>query len=308
MGVLPLAEAVERFLGFLALEKGASEHTLSAYQSDLEQWEQSVLERRPEAGRDVSLIGIEDIRPWLVSLHHSAYRPKSIARKIAALRSFFKYLAQRDEIQKNPMEEIHLPQTGRPLPGVLTPEEMERLLRAPSGETPQGLRDRAMLELAYGSGLRVSELCHLPLQALDLENGFVRVYGKGSKERVVPIGRFAAAALGEYLERGRPALVSRKTDSSVFLGRRGVALSRKSFWLCVQNYAKSLGLRPPVSPHTLRHSFATHLLENGADLRFIQEMLGHEDISTTQVYTHVGIKRLQEQYEKFHPHATRAPF
>ncbi|MDR0728376.1 MAG: tyrosine-type recombinase/integrase, partial [Puniceicoccales bacterium] len=246
MEILPLPEALERFLGFLALEKGASEHTLSAYQLDLMQWEQFLLERRPEAGKDVSVLGPEDIRPWLLSLHHSAYRPKSIARKIAALRSFFKYLAQRDGIQKNPMEEIHLPRTGRSLPEVLTPEEMERLLQAPSRETPRGLRDRAMLELAYGSGLRVSELCHLLLQALDLENGFVRVYGKGSKERVVPLGRCASAALRDYLERGRPALVSRKTGSSVFLGRRGSALSRKSFWLRVQNYAKSLGLRSPV--------------------------------------------------------------
>ncbi|MDR3143396.1 MAG: site-specific tyrosine recombinase XerD [Puniceicoccales bacterium] len=306
MGILALPEAVERFLGFLTLEKGASEHTLSAYQSDLKQWEQSVLDRHPEAKRDVSVIGIEDIQPWLISLHNSAYRPKSIARKIAALRSFFKYLAQRDEIQKNPMEEIHLPQTGRSLPDVLTPGEMERLLQAPPRELPQGLRDRAMLELAYGSGLRVSELCKLPLQALDLENSFVRVYGKGSKERIVPIGRCALAALKEYLEHGRPVLVSRKTDSSVFLSRRGSALSRKSFWSCVQNYAKSLGLRSPVNPHTLRHSFATHLLENGADLRFIQEMLGHKDISTTQIYTHVGTRRLREQYEKFHPHSSRA--
>jgi integrase/recombinase XerD len=206
-------------------------------------------------------------------------------------------------MKKNPMEEIHLPKVSRDLPDVLTVDEMKCLLDAPSCESPQGVRDRAMLELAYGSGLRVSELCQLSLQALDLENGFVRVYGKGSKERIVPMGRFAIAALEKYLQCGRPLLISRKTGSALYLSRRGVALSRKTFWFYLREYARNAGLQCSIKPHTLRHSFATHLLENGADLRFIQEMLGHEDISTTQIYTRVETKRLQEQYEKFHPHA-----
>ncbi|MDR0445171.1 MAG: site-specific tyrosine recombinase XerD [Puniceicoccales bacterium] len=303
MSALSLRSAVEKFLTFLTLEKGASEHTLLAYQSDLKQWERFALQAKEEVARDVSTVTPDDIREWVVSLHAAYYQPRAIARKIATLRSFFKNLANEGGIAINPMEEIHLPKAGRNLPHVLSVEEMKRLLNAPPRGTPQGIRDRAMLELAYSSGLRVSELCCLSLQALDLENGFVRVYGKGNKERVVPIGHFAISALKEYLECGRPALVSQKTGSPVFLSRRGVSLSRKTFWMYLKKYAQNAGIQCLVTPHALRHSFATHLLENGADLRFIQEMLGHEDISTTQVYTRVETKRLQQQYEKFHPHA-----
>ncbi|MDR2419922.1 MAG: site-specific tyrosine recombinase XerD [Puniceicoccales bacterium] len=300
---LSLPNAVEKFLAFLSLEKGASEHTISAYQSDVRQWMQFVICAHGEIVRDISTVTPEMIREWIVSLSESRYQPRAVARKIATLRSFFKYLVNENGIEINPMEEIHLPKLDRSLPDVLTIDEMKRLLEAPSSESPQGMRDRAMLELAYGSGLRVSELCSLSLQALDLENEFVRVYGKGSKERIVPLGHWAIVALEKYLRYGRPLLITQKTGSALFLSRKGVALSRKTFWFYLKKYAHGIGLQCPITPHTLRHSFATHLLENGADLRFIQEMLGHEDISTTQIYTRVETQRLREQYEKFHPHA-----
>jgi integrase/recombinase XerD len=303
MECLSLQNAVEKFLTFLSLEKGASEHTISAYQSDLRQWGAFISRAHSGIAKDISTVTPKMIREWIVSLSESHYQARAVARKIATLRSFFKYLANENGIAINPMEEIHLPKLDRNLPDVLTIDEMKRLLDAPSGESAQGMRDRAMLELAYGSGLRVSELCSLSLQALDLENGFVRVYGKGSKERIVPVGHWAIAALEKYLRCGRPLLISPKTGSALFLSRRGVALSRKTFWFYLKKYAHDIGLQRPITPHTLRHSFATHLLENGADLRFIQEMLGHEDISTTQIYTRVETQRLREQYEKFHPHA-----
>ena len=292
------ANDIEAFLGFLGLERGLSKNTLTAYRSDLDQCAAFLAKRQVADWRSVTRVQAGE---WVHSLNGRVCSPASQARKLTALRGLARFLV-REKIRADDFTQLlAAPKLSRRIPGTLTPEEVSRLLAAPTGGDARALRDRALLELFYSSGLRVSELAGLTLQQVDLEQGLIRVFGKGSKERVVPVGGRAADAVTTWLVSGRSQLVKPRTGSQLFLNNRGAALSRVTLWKLVKKYAARAGITKNVKPHGLRHSFATHLLTGGADLRAIQEMLGHASISTTQIYTAVETKRLLDQHAKFHP-------
>lgn len=300
VGPIPegLDETIRDFGNALTLERGRSDHTLEAYESDLRQCAAFLARRGVTQWPEVKG---EQATAWLASLSTEDYTVASLARKLSALRMFARHLV-RERIRGDDFTELlQGPKLVRRMPGTLTATEVERLLAAPTGGDHFGLRDRAILEIFYSSGLRVSELSGLMLTQVDLENGFLRVFGKGAKERMVPLGGKAVEALGLYLVSGRPHFVKRKTGSELFLSERGGAISRKMLWVLVKKYARLAGIEKPVKPHGLRHSFATHLLGGGADLRAIQEMLGHANIATTQIYTAVEQKRLATEHARFHP-------
>jgi integrase/recombinase XerD len=295
---IAFAEPLEGFLAWLELERGLSANTLSAYTRDLVQCVGFLVE-----------LGLEDwlqvksahVAAWTASLSRANFARSSQARKLSALRMFAKYLV-RENLRKDDMTELlGAPKLSRKLPEVLTREEVERLLDAPARNTPYGLRDRAILELFYSSGLRVSELCGILLQSINLEEGYVRVFGKGAKERIAPIGRAAVKSVQDYITGGRPYFIKARTGSELFLSQQGRAISRKMVWVLIKEHARRAGIKKTIKPHLLRHSFATHLLEGGADLRAIQEMLGHADISTTQIYTSVESQRLADEHALYHP-------
>lgn len=292
------ANEIEGFLGYIGLERGLSKNTLAGYRRDLDQ-AAAFFAREGVAGwRAVSG---ERAAAWIQSLSGADYTVASLARKLSALRGLARFLV-REKIRDDDFSALLSgPKPVRRMPGTLTEEEIGRLLGAVVGGDARALRDRALLELFYSSGLRVSELAGLMLQQVDLEHGFLRVFGKGAKERVVPIGGKAAQALATYLTAGRPHFVRSRTGSQLFLSKHGAALSRVMLWMIVKKYAKRAGITKNVKPHGLRHSFATHLLTGGADLRAIQEMLGHASIATTQIYTAVEPQRLLEHHAKFHP-------
>jgi len=293
------ATDIDRFINFLTLERGLSVHTQTGYQTDLDQCAKFLFRHGASDWRSVSADAVAE---WIHSLGGNEYTVASLARKLTALRGLAHFLV-REELRSDDFTELLSgPKLARRIPGTLTAEEIGRLMAAPSGGDPISLRDRAILELFYSSGLRVSELGGIELQQIDLKDGFLRVFGKGSKERVVPIGGRAREALETYITAARSHFVKpKKTGSAVFLSERGTAISRKMLWVLVKKYAKRAGIEKPVKPHLLRHSFATHLLSGGADLRAIQEMLGHANLATTQIYTAVEEKRLIEQHTKFHP-------
>jgi integrase/recombinase XerD len=292
------AGPIQDFLNTLALERSLSSHTEKAYRSDLDQCA-AFLARQGATGW--TEVRGEQAAAWIHSLSAGDYTPASLARKLTALRVFARHLVREKVRDDDFTVLLAAPKLGRRIPGTLSAADVARLLAAPSGGDAAALRDRALLELFYSSGLRVSELAGLTLQQLDLEAGFLRVFGKGSKERVVPVGSQAREALGAWLLAGRPAFVKAATGSQLFLNNRGTALSRVALWMIVKKYARRAGLTQNVKPHLLRHSFATHLLGGGADLRAIQEMLGHANIATTQIYTAVESRRLHEHHAKFHP-------
>ncbi len=294
-----LEQGVEEFLAFIALEKGLAENTVSAYQGDLGQFVAFLVKESRCA--DWSAVDASAVSDWVYALSEGGCSNASLCRKLSAARMLCAYLLREGSIEVSFTEIVAGPKLRRKAPNTLSIQEVERLLEAPDAATPQGLRDRAMLELFYSSGLRVSELAGLALQQMNLEAGALKVFGKGSKERICPIGRKAIAALERYLELGRPALVKAKTGSAVFLSSRGLAISRKTIWVAVRGYAQSAGIQKPVKPHMLRHSFATHLLTGGADLRVIQELLGHADIGTTQIYAAVEAERARSAHDEFHP-------
>jgi len=294
-----LDDAITDFGNALSLERGRSPRTLEAYENDLRQCARFLAAR---GVRRWAAVKPAQAAAWLRSLDDRHLAASSAARKLSALRMFSRHLVQAKERPDDFTTLLTGPKLRRPLPATLTPAEVGRILAAPAGGDAHALRDRAILELFYSSGLRVSELAGLMLQQVDLENGFVRVFGKGSKERVVPLGGAARDALALWLSAGRPQLVrTKKTGSQFFLSRRGTALSRQMLWVLVKKFARRAGITKAVKPHLLRHSFATHLLGGGADLRAIQEMLGHANISTTQIYTAVEGTRLVEHHAKFHP-------
>jgi len=297
-----LADGLDAFGVFIELEKGHSPHTVEGYQRDLCQCAKFLADQRG-IDRWRAVKG-EDVAAWLRSLDRKTYQPASLSRKLSALRHCARFLQAERRIESDFTELLTGPKARRPLPETLDASEVEALLEAPSRHEPQGLRDRAFLELFYSSGLRVSELCSLQLQDIDLEEQALRVIsGKRDKDRLVPVGSRAAEALELYLAHGRPTLVKPATGSDLFLSKRGKAISRKTIWYWIRRYAEQAGIRKPVKPHLLRHSFATHLLANGADLRVIQEMLGHADIGTTEIYTRVDESRLREAHARFHPRA-----
>ncbi len=287
------------FLAYLELERGLSRNTLEAYRSDLLQFGR-FLERR-----EVSVTGAShnDLAAFLTELAGDS-AAATLGRKVACLRSFYRHLRREGLIEHDPSADLHGPRKTQRLPRVLTRQEVTRLLREPSGTEPLALRDRALLELMYACGLRVSEVTGLELRDVDVEEGMLCARGKGSKERLVPIGRQAIVALEAYVARGRPALLGAKSESKLFVNRRGGGLTRQGLYKIVQGHARGAGLHERMSPHTLRHSFATHLLAGGCDLRSLQEMLGHADLATTQVYTHLSAERLKDAYFSAHPRAS----
>lgn len=300
------AEPLDRFLSFLELERGLSRHTISNYESDLVQAAAYFLDCFTAPGW--AALQSPQVTDWLAHLTRTKYTASSQARKLSALRMLARYLVKEGLRSDDFCQQVARPKARRPLPATLEVTEMRRLLEAADGTKPLQLLDRAFMELVYSSGLRVSEACALLLTEVDLQAGWVRVRsGKGAKERVVPLGAAAAQAVNRYLNEGRPRLVKRWTGSHLFLSPRGGPLCRQTAWRRLRSLGSSAGLDKPVKPHLLRHAFATHLLEGGADLRAIQEMLGHADIATTQIYTAVETRRLREEHRRHHPRSIQIP-
>jgi integrase/recombinase XerD len=287
---------IERYIRYLRVEKGVADSTLTAYSHDLEMYLKHL---RELAGLDVLQVQTTHVSAFIKFLYALKLKPRSAARAVAAIRGFHRFLVLERATPVNPTATVDAPKWWTPLPNVLSLEEVDRLLAAPDVSTAKGLRDKAMLEVLYATGLRVSELIGLRMDGLNVEAGFVRCFGKGAKERVVPLGAPAAEAVGTYIRLGRPRVAS----EFVFLSDRGRPLYRDAFEATVRQYRQATGIRKKITPHVLRHSFATHLLERGADLRAVQMMLGHADISTTEIYTHVLKERLKTVYKTFHPRA-----
>ena len=286
------------FLDYLQVEKGLAKNSLASYAIDLRHFGHYLA----DAALDLDRVERLHIVKYFQALRSSGISARSVARALAAIRGLFRFLVAERHLKVDPTENIENPKLWSTLPKSLQPPEVEALLAAPDRSTADGLRDAAMLELLYATGLRVSELIKVRIDDLVMDAGFLRTMGKGSKERIVPFGDTAKEAIVHYIERGRPDL-DKYADPHLFLSRLGRPMSRQSFWMKITRYAREAGIKAHISPHVLRHSFATHLLENGADLRSVQMMLGHADISTTQIYTHVSRARLQKLYETFHPRA-----
>ena len=293
---LPL---IESWLDAIWMEKGLSEHSLSNYRRDLVQfagWHE---------GRGGHLLGCDRIAlyDYLDHQYQRGLSARTVSRQLSALRGFYRWLSREGRIQEDPTALIERPRTGRPLPKTLSEADVEALMEAPDTSTDIGLRDRTMLEVLYAAGLRVSELVNLTLGEVNTRQGLVRIIGKGNKERLVPLGEQALDWLTDYLREARPALLGNQRSDVLFPGRGGKPLTRQAFWYRLRQIAIQAGVHKPLSPHTLRHAFATHLLNHGADLRVVQMLLGHSDLSTTQIYTHVAQQRLRELHAEHHPRA-----
>lgn len=298
-----MKEGIERFLTYLAVEKGFSANTASAYRNDLSQLAQFI-STRAKAADGWAGVDRRDMLAYLLDLQERRYAETTRARKIAAARSFFKFLLAQAAIERDPTENMESLNVGRSLPRPISVAEVKALLDQPQKQTtPEAKRDSAMLQLLYASGMRVSELVSLNVEDVNTVDGDVRCLGKGKKERLIPIHKKAVQIVEEYLGEPRSHLLRRDEERALFLNRRGERLTRQGFWQILKEYARAAGLQDDVTPHTLRHSFATHMLSNGADLRSVQELLGHANISTTQVYTHLTTEHVRRAYEKSHPRA-----
>ena len=290
---------VDRFLEHLVVERGLAQNSLEAYRRDLLRYVSFLKGRR----KQITALDRAEVARYLLALREAGLSPRSVARHLSAIRQFHRFLVREGHATDDPTAHLEAPRPWRRLPTVLSSEEVRRLLAPRQATSPQALRDRAMLEVLYASGLRVSELVGLRLADLDLTVGVVHVLGKGDKERFVPLGEAAVASLRDYLTHGRPRLEKRRASPHLFLARHGRGLTRQMFWRLLKRYVGAAGITKRVTPHTLRHSFATHLLERGADLRSVQMMLGHADIGTTQIYTHLSRAHLKAIYDKHHPRA-----
>ncbi|HEY8172491.1 MAG TPA: site-specific tyrosine recombinase XerD [Dehalococcoidia bacterium] len=296
---------IGHFLNFMSVEKGASGNTVAAYRNDLFQFDTYVTgisgNGKP---RDWERLERDLIVQYLLALKSRNYAEATVARKVAAIKSFFQYMQAEGVIRRNPAESLESPRVGRSLPKPLSVTEVDELLEQPlKRQTPEAKRDRAMLELLYATGLRVTELVSLNVDDINMSGPYVRCMGKGAKERTIPIHEQAAAAVSGYLNDGRALLVKARKESALFVNRRGERLTRQGFWLILKQYAKEANIATTVTPHTLRHSFATHMLRGGMNLRHVQELLGHANISTTQVYTQVANEHVRSVYDKAHPRA-----
>jgi len=287
------------YLDYVAVEKGLAKNSLASYRHDLHRFGDWLQEQR----LDLERVERSHLTRYFQALRTTGISARSVARGLAGIRGFFRFLVAERHLQRDPTENLETPKLWSTLPNSLQPSEVDALLAAPDRSTPSGLRDAAMLELLYATGLRVSELIRVKVEDLVLDAGFLRTIGKGSKERVVPFGDSATKTILAYLEEARSHFDKRGGDPHLFLSNRGRPMSRQSFWMKIVKYARQAGFTGRISPHVLRHSFATHLLENGADLRSVQMMLGHSDISTTQIYTHVSRARLKKMYDQYHPRA-----
>jgi len=291
---------IQEFIDYLGHEKGLATNTLESYSRDLKQYYGFLSEDAEESLESASQATIV---AYLMYLRKQGKATATIARRLVALKAFYQFLVKENYVTKDPTNDLSSPKLERKLPKVLTVDEVERLLNQPDARTLNGKRDKAMLEVLYATGIRVSELVNLNVGDLDLKEGFLRCMGKGSKERIVPMGEIAKRAVEQYIHDARPKLISDSRERALFVNHHGKRLTRQGFWKIVKKYAAMAQIRKEITPHTLRHSFATHLLENGADIRAVQEMLGHADISTTQIYTHVTRERLKDVYAKSHPRA-----
>ncbi len=294
-------DQIQDFLHYIVVERGLALNTISSYERDLKKYKEYLVKvEELQSYQDVTRL---HILRFLKQIKESGLSSRTIARHIASIRSFHQFLLRDKAMSHDPSVHVETPQPERTLPKVLSMKEVEQLIEAPKLDTAFGMRDRAMLEVLYATGIRVSELIGLNLGDIHLTMGFLRCIGKGNKERIIPIGRAATTALSSYMESSRGKLLGKKSSDALFLNHHGNRLSRQGYWKILKGLTKEAGIQKELTPHTLRHSFATHLLENGADLRAVQEMLGHADISTTQIYTHVTKARLKDVYKTFHPRA-----
>ena len=291
-------QLLDQFLHYLVVEKGLSKNTIEAYSHGLNRFLGYL---RKKGTREWAEVSKFEVRAFLLFLKKKGLSTKTVVRNLVAIRTFFKFLTQEGFLELNPVEELESPKVAKTLPEILSLKEVEQLLEQPNPQTPLGTRDRAMLELLYATGMRVSELTQLPTQQINLEGGFVLLYGKGSKERIVPLGKEAMKWVDLYLKTAREKLAKGRESPTLFINRSGKGMSRQRFWKSLKAYGQRAGIRKRITPHLLRHSFATHLLERGADLRSVQMMLGHVDISTTQIYTHVTGERLKKVHQRYHP-------
>ena len=290
---------IRTFLNYLRVEKSLASNTLKAYRRDMARFAEFIGKR----GVACENIRRSDVVDFLCMLYHARLDSRSVARFLATLRNFFRFAMMEGYIREDPAANIDSPKFRQSLPHFLSVEEVDRLLREPDMTTVAGIRDRAMIELTYSTGMRVSELCGLQVMDLQMESGFLRCIGKGNKERLVPVGRQALDALRKYMAESRPKLLTHGPSKNLFVNLKGKAMDRITFWKTLGEYGRKAGLRMALTPHMLRHSFATHLLDRGADLRSVQMMLGHSDITTTQIYTHVVEERLKQVYKAHHPRA-----
>lgn len=293
-----MKELLDEFINYLSVEKGLSKNTIASYRADL----LSFLNYLESKGfNNIEKIKRDNITVYLLYLKDKGLSGNSVSRALVAIKMFYRFLAQENFIKDNVAGVLESPKLIRPLPNVLNITEVEKLLSAPDIRDWMGIRDKAALELMYATGMRVSEMVDLPTSTINLDMGFIKCRGKGDKERIVPIGTHAKDSISRYIEKVRPSLLKSKSDNHLFLSRLGKRVSRQSFWKMIKKYAKKARIKKEITPHTLRHSFATHLLERGADLRVVQELLGHSDIATTQIYTHINKERLKSIHKQFHP-------
>lgn len=291
---------VDQFINYLAVDRGLAKNTLESYGRDLRQFQRYLENGKFENIQDSSRTTIID---YLNNLKLQGKAVSTISRNIAALKAFYQYLVKEKYLENDPAEKIETPKLEKRLPKILSISEVEELLKQPNVRLSVGLRDKAMLEVLYATGIRVSEIVALNISDINLDMGYVKCYGKGSKERIVPLGSIAVKSVHEYINKGRSKIVRTYEEPALFLNHHGNRLTRQGFWKIIKKYAGQAKIIKEITPHTLRHSFATHLLENGADLRSVQEMLGHADISTTQIYTQVTKNPLKEVYDRAHPRA-----
>ena len=295
-GSVYLCSQITAFLNFCRMEKGLCSNSIEAYSTDLTRFKEFI-------GNATELPGTAEIRHHIDNLYQAGLSSRSVGRHLTTIRNFYGFLLREGEISSDPTEHLRTPRQWQTIPKYLNLEEIDKLIKAPDLSRPVGLRDQAMMELLYASGLRVSELCKVGISDLNLDLGILRTTGKGNKQRLVPVGKPAVRAVGAYLLTGRAALLKGRASRYLFITARGGCLTRQAFWKLLASYGRKAGIFHGLTPHVLRHSFATHLLEGGADLRSVQIMLGHADISTTQIYTHVMRSRLRETVEKHHPRA-----
>jgi integrase/recombinase XerD len=292
-----MEQLIRNYCDFLIIEKRNSANTVQSYRRDIRRFADTCQVKTPDA------ISTALLRSYLMQLRESGMASSSIARCLSSIKSFCRFLCNEDYLRENPAEILESPRLWRKLPRVISSEEVSAILESPNTDTSIGIRDKAMLEMLYATGVRVSELISLKTKDLDLEVGYLRSLGKGGKERVVPIGKIALDAVAVYMEKSRIVLLRGEKAEELFISRLGKKMSRQGFWKSLKNYTLLANVSGNVSPHSLRHAFATHLLENGADLRSVQEMLGHSDISSTQIYTHIMAKRMRDIHDRFHPRA-----
>jgi len=291
------SQLIDRFLDAIWMERGLSQNTLAAYRSDLNKLAQWLTTQ----ARTLKTVKREELLAYLAHCVAKGMHARSTARILSSVRRLYQYLVREGVLAEDPTAHIESPRLGRPLPKSMTEEEVERLLDAPDVSTPLGMRDRAMLEVLYATGLRVSELVGLELASISLTQGVIRVIGKGGKERLVPLGEEALEWVSSYQNEARPELLNSRISSALFITRRGDSMTRQAFWHLIKRHARNVGITKSLSPHVMRHAFASHLLNHGADLRVLQMLLGHSDLSTTQIYTHIARERLKEMHAAHHP-------